>query len=171
MENGDLDSQLEGDITNEKTKKLFLDAIRSFAHKTHSQVLALGIIAGLAGTPACGSMDTQNVTQVEQHEDCSPFTIFFLTNLSDKNTGKSVGLSLNYRLPKSFNDVVIRLFAKDGSLIYEDSENLSQGSDRIFFTEDEIPGAGDAYRVAVEIDGKTVSGELDTHIDDDPIGQ
>jgi len=162
-------NNLDAEAINGLESKSFLSSIRKLVH---NKVLMLSVLAGLAGSPACGgSMDEQTVSQVEQHEDLSPFTIFFLSNLADKKTGAPIGLSLNYRLPEEFRDVTVEIFREDGTSIYKESMDLNPGSDRIFFTENEIPGAREAYKVDVNIDGKIISGSLDINIDDGPIGQ
>lgn len=175
------------DMLNESGS--FLDSIRALAHRTHTKVLVLATLAGLAGAPACDmplegdnteiTDDNHKENQNELFEGCEPFSRCLTTGLYDQETSERVGFSFWYEVPENeeYDNVSFRIFDLDDNIIGEDNLFLTPGTGEFWVTKPgyegdfEDPLAPEAGGIEVEFpDGTiiTIRNKELLHQDDEP---
>ncbi|MBA4336438.1 hypothetical protein C0416_01515 [bacterium] len=170
---------IERHIESQNKPNSFLDSIRALSHRTHTRVLVLATLAGLGLSTGCDMDLDKDKTefienQNELYKGCEPFTMCQTSAVYDGGTSELIGFSLMYRVPegKEFTDVSFRILEEDGTVIHEEIKNLPSGSDKIKFTDRDIPGVSDANVVEMIVDDKTVKLPVNFKSyddDDDPV--
>lgn len=171
---------IESRIEEPNRSGSFLDSLREVAHRTHTRVLVLATLAGLGLSTGCDMEPEKDKTefvenQNELYKGCEPFTMCQTSAVYDGGTLELIGFSLMYRVPegKEFNDVSFRILEEDGTVIHEELKNLPSGSDKVKFTDRDIPGVSEANVVEMIVNGKTVKLPINFksyNDDDDPVG-
>jgi len=182
------DSQIEGAenrIEQANKPGSFLDSIRGLAHRTHTKVLVLAALAGMAAASGCDMQSEKDKTEVVENENdlykgCEPFTMCLTTGLYDENTSERIGFSFWYKVPdgQELGDVSFKVLGQNDSVLGEDTIPLVPGTDQFWVTKPGYNGDfenADAPKASgIEVtfsNGKSIiirNGELE-HTDDEPI--
>ena len=108
--------------------------------------------------------------QNEIYNGCKPLSICLTTGLFDPATSELIGFSFWYKLPgnKRIKNVNIQILNKKGDVIYQGFVDLRPGTNELWFTEEDFPGASQTCKIILEIEGTKVSLPANPRLDDEP---